>query len=61
MSQSREDAVLAVHGVLKLSCDHGWIRSGSVNVRKQQQQQQHGFVLYFFLPVKGGGASYRGV
>ena len=22
------------------SCDHGWIRSGSVNVRKQQQQQQ---------------------
>ena len=25
---------------LVLSCDHGWIRSGSVNVRKQQQQQQ---------------------
>ena len=25
----------------RLSCDHGWIRSGSVNVRKQQQQQQH--------------------
>ena len=25
----------------RLSCDHGWIRSGSVNVRKQQQQQ-HG-------------------
>ena len=24
----------------RLSCDHGWIRSGSVNVRKQQQQQQ---------------------
>ena len=23
-----------------LYCDHGWIRSGSVNVRKQQQQQQ---------------------
>ena len=22
----------------RLSCDHGWIRSGSVNVRKQQQQ-----------------------
>ena len=21
----------------RLSCDHGWIRSGSVNVRKQQQ------------------------
>ena len=27
----------------RLSCDHGWIRSGSVNVRKQQQQQ-HGIV-----------------
>ena len=26
----------------RLSCDHGWIRSGSVNVRKQQQQQ-HSF------------------
>ena len=26
----------------RLSCDHGWIRSGSVNVRKQQQQQQPG-------------------
>ena len=25
----------------RLSCDHGWIRSGSVNVREQQQQQQH--------------------
>ena len=24
----------------RLSCDHGWIRSGSVNVRKQQQQQR---------------------
>ena len=24
----------------RLSCDHGWIRSGSVNVRKQQKQQQ---------------------
>ena len=24
----------------RLSCDHGWIRSGSVNVRKQQQQLQ---------------------
>ena len=33
----------------RLSCDHGWIRSGSVNVRKQQQQQQQqqvGRVLY---------------
>ena len=26
----------------RLSCDHGWIRSGSVNVRKQQQQQPAG-------------------
>ena len=25
----------------RLSCDHGWIRSGSVNVRKQQQQQPY--------------------
>ena len=25
-----------------LSCDHGWIRSGSVNVRKQQQQDSPG-------------------
>ena len=24
----------------RLSCDHGWIRSGSVNVRKQQQQSR---------------------
>ena len=30
----------------RLSCDHGWIRSGSVNVRKQQQQQQHNLGLY---------------
>ena len=29
----------------RLSCDHGWIRSGSVNVRKQQQQQQPSIVL----------------
>ena len=25
----------------RLSCDHGWIRSGSVNVRKQQQQKNN--------------------
>ena len=25
----------------RLSCDHGWIRSGSVNVRKQQQQPRY--------------------
>ena len=30
----------------RLSCDHGWIRSGSVNVRKQQQQQQQGIIAY---------------
>ena len=29
----------------RLSCDHGWIRSGSVNVRKQQQQQQLFYIL----------------
>ena len=29
----------------RLSCDHGWIRSGSVNVRKQQQQQPTASVL----------------
>ena len=34
----------------RLSCDHGWIRSGSVNVRKQQQQQQSGS-RYFYLPL----------
>ena len=36
ISDSRFDLVW-----FRLSCDHGWIRSGSVNVRKQQQQQQH--------------------
>ena len=37
----------------RLSCDHGWIRSGSVNVRKQQQQQQQlytiQYTIYFIL------------
>ena len=37
ISDSRFDLVW-----FRLSCDHGWIRSGSVNVRKQQQQQQRG-------------------
>ena len=32
----------------RLSCDHGWIRSGSVNVRKQQQQQQVKRKPYYF-------------
>ena len=35
ISDSRFDLVW-----FRLSCDHGWIRSGSVNVRKRQQQQQ---------------------
>ena len=35
ISDSRFDLVW-----FRLSCDHGWIRSGSTNVRKQQQQQQ---------------------
>ena len=35
ISDSRFDLVW-----FRLSCDHGWIRSGSVNVRKQQQQQR---------------------
>ena len=34
ISDSRFDLVW-----FRLSRDHGWIRSGSVNVRKQQQQQ----------------------
>ena len=34
ISDSRFDLVW-----FRLSCDHGWIRSGPVNVRKQQQQQ----------------------
>ena len=34
ISDSRFDLVW-----FRLSWDHGWIRSGSVNVRKQQQQQ----------------------
>ena len=33
ISDSRFDLVW-----FRLSCDHGWIRSGSVNVRKQQQK-----------------------
>ena len=29
---------------LRLSCDHGWIRSGSVNVRKQQQKNNNNYI-----------------
>ena len=36
ISDSRFDLVW-----FRLSCDHGWIRSGSVNVRKQQQQPMY--------------------
>ena len=36
ISDSRFDLVW-----FRLSCDHGWIRSGSVNVRKQQQLHIH--------------------
>ena len=42
ISDSRFDLVW-----FRLSCDHGWIRSGSVNVRKQQQQQ----LLLHFIPL----------
>ena len=44
----------------RLSCDHGWIRSGSVNVRKQQQQQH----IYYKIPgstMKGLKVSPHGV
>ena len=49
ISDSRFDLVW-----FRLSCDHGWILSGSVNVRKQQQQQQqpysgHHLRTSFFL------------
>ena len=37
ISDSRFDLVW-----FRLSCDHGWIRSGSVNVKKQQQQHARG-------------------
>ena len=50
ISDSRFDLVW-----FRLSCDHGWIRSGSVNnVRKQQQQQQ--LALH-----KLRGPSYSGI
>ena len=59
ISDSRFDLIW-----FRLSCDHGWIRSGSVNVRKQQQQQQQQHTLYynravmlerFKLAIVGGG------
>ena len=36
ISDSRFDLVW-----FRLSCDHGWIRSGSVNVRKQQNNKNN--------------------
>ena len=45
ISDSRFDMVW-----FRLSCDHGWIRSRSVNVRKttkQQQQQEEGHTGFF--------------
>ena len=47
ISDSRFDLVW-----FRLSCDHGWIRSGSVNVRKQQQQQQR-TTRPFAAPTEG--------
>ena len=44
ISDSRFDLVW-----FRLSCDHGWIRSGSVNVRKQQQQQQ--WPMNLIIPI----------
>ena len=46
ISDSRFDLVW-----FRLSCDHGWIRSGSVNVRKQQ--------LYSNVEGEQGGESER--
>ena len=56
----------------RLSCDHGWIRSGSVNVRKQQQQQQllvqsttfladRWFAMYIYGPVPSATSYYCGI
>ena len=36
----------------RLSCDHGWIRSGSVNVRKQQQLYVHYLQQSMYQPGK---------
>ena len=46
ISDSRFDLVW-----FRLSCDHGWIRSGSVNVRKQQQLQRGGEKECWAVPV----------
>ena len=36
----------------RLSCDHGWIRSGSVNVRKQQQTTTVGVFWFLFYKFR---------
>ena len=46
ISDSRFDLVW-----FRLSCDHDWIRSGSVNVRKQQQQQNNNNCYYYAAAV----------
>ena len=67
ISDSRFDLVW-----FRLSCDHGWIRSGSVNVRKQQQLPASYFsenlvekikiFVQDFVPIRtalrGGGDSF---
>ena len=58
ISDSRLDLVW-----FRLSCDHGWIRSGSVDVRKQQQQQQlstdsKNRARQHSLPARGRSARY---
>ena len=47
ISDSRFDLVW-----FRLSCDHGWIRSGSVNVRKQQQLIGHLFLFIYLFSVE---------
>ena len=37
----------------RLSCDHGWIRSGSVNVRKQQQPKVATSGEPVYIPCSG--------
>ena len=55
ISDSRFDLIW-----FRLSCDHGWVRSGSVNVRKQHNRAirpchpSHSMPLALILP-RGGG------
>ena len=43
----------------RLSCDHGWIRSGSVNVRKQQQPRRRPFIHLNRHTPSGQSRVYR--